>query len=371
MSLASPRLAPAAPVRSRSPLRRIGAAFLWTVLALIVVLGAPTLAQAQDPSGAGVGTSDPADALMTIDPAGARIGEPLTITLHVAHGVDETVVFPEIPAQWGDFEIATAAPPETLAGPEEAQTRLRMDATAWMTGTLRAPDVRVRLAAADGALRDLVVPGAAYTVRAVLQPQDLAPRPTRPPIEADLRPAWQRYLVAGLLVAALLGLLSFALRRALHRPEPEAALPAPSFNALDAHAQAHAMLDRAAAMGLPAVGRFRQHYSQVVDCLRHFLEVVHGVPALERTTRETARALRATPAIPADTAAALIALLSEADQVKFAGVRPGIATAEAAIPRARVLIDDLWAVRERPPAEDLAEETSDDPATEGPEAPRS
>jgi hypothetical protein len=131
------------------------------------------------------------------------------------------------------------------------------------------------------------------------------------------------------------------------------------------------MLDRAAAMGLPAEGRFRQHYSQVTDCLRQFLEVVHGVPALERTTRETKTALRATPAIPADTAAALIALLSEADQVKFAGGRPGIETAEAAIPRARVLIDDLWALRERPPAEDLADDPPDDPATEGPEASRS
>ncbi len=359
MSFFSWRHALASPVGSRSPLRRARAPFLLMAFALIAALCAPTLAQAQDPSGADAGTAQ-----MTIDPQGARIGEPLTITLAVAHGVDETVLFPELSAEWGDFEIASTAAPETLAGPNGAQTRLRVGATAWMTGSVRAPDVRVRLAAADGSLRSLVVPGAAYNVSAVLQPEDLAPRPSRPPIEADLRPAWQRYLVAGILVAALLGVLSVAVRRFFARPEPDEVLSTPSFDAQDAREQAHALLDRAEAMRLPAAGRFRQHYSQVTECLRAFLEVVHGVPALERTTRETDTALRATPAIPGDTAAALIAFLNEADQVKFAGWQPGIEAAEAAIPRARILIDGLWAVRTAPSVDTPADGAADAPAVD-------
>ena len=332
-------------------------------LALIASLGALSPVQAepqartlaQAPSGAAA-----PDALMSIEPSGARMGEPLTLTLAVAHRPDETVVFPELPVVWGDFEIGPPEPPETLSGPGGAQTRLRIRATAWMTGALRAPDVAVGLTAADGRSRELVVPGAAYAVAAVLQPGDLAPRSPRPPVAAELRPAWQRSLLAGLLLVALLGLLALSLRRAFAPAAREAEAEAPAFDTPDAHALAQAMLDRLAARDLPASGRFRQHYAQVTACLRHFLEGVHGVPALERTTRETAAALRNTPAVPADTAAALVAFLREADHVKFAGQRPEVATARAAIPRARTLVDALWAARPRP----VAEESPDDPARE-------
>lgn len=313
----------------------------------LVVAGALLPALGPAPRAGAMPRAQEAAARMEIEPEGARIGEPLTITLRVPLARDETALFPELPAELGDFEIVSRAQPRIVDGPAGVESVLRLGARAWTTGTLRASDVRVRIADADGGLRETRIPGLAYEVHGVLLPDDLVPRPMRPPLEVDLQPVWLSVGLALLFVAGLLAILFWALRRVLSRPVEPPAAPVPAFDPLTARDQAREVLDRIAAMGLLEAGHQREHYALVTDCLRHFLEVVHQVPALERTTRETDAALRAAPRVSARSAEDVLAILREADRVKFAGGRAEPRVAASLIPRVRAVLDRLWAERPR------------------------
>jgi hypothetical protein len=95
-----------------------------------------------------------------------------------------------------------------------------------------------------------------------------------------------------------------------------------------------AELDRIAALGLPARGDYKQHYTLVVDALRHYLEARYGIEAMDRTTFELMDVLERRR-VSVD---GLGPLLDEADLVKFAKFAPSTESAAAAINRAREMV---------------------------------
>ncbi len=95
-----------------------------------------------------------------------------------------------------------------------------------------------------------------------------------------------------------------------------------------------AELDRIAALGLPARGEYKQHYTLVVDTLRHYIERRYGVEAMDRTSFELVDALDRIR-VKVD---GLSPLLDEADLVKFAKFSPSTDSAAHAIERAREIV---------------------------------
>ena len=95
-----------------------------------------------------------------------------------------------------------------------------------------------------------------------------------------------------------------------------------------------AELERIAALNLPARGDYKQHYTLVVDTLRHYIEARYGVESMDRTTYELMDAL-GRHRVRVD---GLEPLLNEADLVKFAKFAPSPDNATAAVSRAREMV---------------------------------
>jgi hypothetical protein len=95
-----------------------------------------------------------------------------------------------------------------------------------------------------------------------------------------------------------------------------------------------AELERIAALNLPVRGDYKQHYTLVVDALRHYLEARYGVEAMDRTTFELMDVLNR-HRVRVD---GLEPLLNEADLVKFAKFAPTPESAAQAVSRAREMV---------------------------------
>ena len=156
--------------------------------------------------------------------------------------------------------------------------------------------------------------------------------------ELEQRPmsAWPAAALALVLIAAA-GFCARLRRRA--RPESVAIEPvSPVQPPPDGPYQvAMARLDRVEAERWPAGGKVALHYETVARILREYLEDAHEVGALERTTSELLWA------IPPHLGRGGLRdrcqeVLTEADLVKFAEVRPGPADADEFLGRARGLL---------------------------------
>jgi hypothetical protein len=165
------------------------------------------------------------------------------------------------------------------------------------------------------------------------------------PAPADLKPAlepprdWRPLLVAAAAAAAAAA-LGFWILRQLRRRRPHEAPPSPVRRAPLRPAWETALeeLDRIAAADHVGHGALARQYVEVTAVLRRYLEERYGVPALEQTTTELAESLRNTPLRP-EPAARVLALLREADLVKFAKADPAPADARAAETRAREAVN--------------------------------
>ena len=129
-----------------------------------------------------------------------------------------------------------------------------------------------------------------------------------------------------------------ARRRATRAPTTSRARPV-TVSPFD---RARAQLDEIEAARWPALGQVALHYERVADVLRRFLEEGLGVRASDRTTEELVWSLA--PELSDDgRCEECLALLEEADLVKFARLRPDEAAAARFLARAHALLDSWHA----------------------------
>ena len=170
------------------------------------------------------------------------------------------------------------------------------------------------------------------------EPAAPAPADLKPALAAprDWRPVW---IAAGsLAVATILGfVLLRRLRRLRRRPGvPQA--PRRSKRALrPAWEIALEELDRIAAADHVGKGQIARQYIEVTAVVRQYLEDRYGVPALESTTSDLRSFLDAA-ALGPDARTQVLALLGEADLVKFAKALPPQSAARASEERARAFV---------------------------------
>ena len=156
--------------------------------------------------------------------------------------------------------------------------------------------------------------------------------------EIDRRPApvWP-WVALPLALAAAAALVLRRRRSARSTPLPEPVAAAPPPPPPSPYDIALTQLDRVAAERWPAQGKVALHYEAVAQTLRQYLEDAHQVGALERTSSELLWAM------PPHLGRGGLRdrcheVLSQADLVKFAEVRPGPAAADEFLDQARHLL---------------------------------
>ena len=296
------------------------------LLALIVVC---TLLRVESVSA----QSLPVGVGLTVEPDSVTVGDPFTITLSANHSADYHVMFPRVPAAWGEFEIRSQRPLPTVDNSDGTLTSAtEIEAVLFKPGTHATPSLSVSVRRPDGTVIYKPARPIDVTVVSVLTPDDTEKRDIRPQVDIPVPAIWP-WAAGG---AATLGLLAvaggFLWRRKFmgdsslppqpQNPPAEAAL---------------AELDRIEALNLPAQARFEEHYILVANCLRQYIKGRFGIPALDLTTWQIKDMLttRRSRGVDLD---GFGQVLDESDLVKFARFLPGQDDAMTVIQQSRDLI---------------------------------
>jgi hypothetical protein len=161
--------------------------------------------------------------------------------------------------------------------------------------------------------------------RIALASEDVRPLKSQWEVPPDYL-KWGAIALAALALAAAIVWWVRRRRRRVMAAAPEVRLP-PDYIAL-------AELERIAGLGLVERGELKSYYTLVADVVRHYLTARFGVESMDRTTHELMDEL-AQRRIEVD---GLHALLSEADLVKFAKLKPEASFALRAIDEARAIV---------------------------------
>lgn len=286
-----------------------------------------------------IGLAGAVEASATLESDSVGVGEPVLLTVSlrpVPPAVD--VVFPELP---DSGQLAALGPPRVVIS-EPGVRSARYTLVAWQIGELTVTGSAIRLLA-DGAEQAIPFPGLTLQVTSVLPDEaDLETVAWRPP--ADVVGAnWstaEMASAAGLLLLLLAGAVVYLRRRGRATPVPRPEPMAPRERALVG-------LDMLARHGLIEAGEFKGFYSALSLILRRFLAETEGRWSLDLTTIQLMSRVGEDGVTEADVRA-LEALLSQADLVKFAGLRPAPAEAEATLKVARGWIEG-FVRKEAPP----------------------
>jgi hypothetical protein len=242
----------------------------------------------------------------------ARVGDVVPVAIRVTAGPGERILLPDtLPLGGTDVENA-ARVRERVDTLEDGRVQVAglYSVTPWRPGTVELPELVVRIASADGAVRVVTVPLPSFEVGSVLPADAAVLEPM--PAKGVIGPSFAWWPFALLLLAILaLGLLAW---RWLRRDRP--AVAGPAVPAVPPRARALAALDRAHAAGLIESGEWKDFYTRISHALREYLEAIHPAWGEDLTTSELLARIRVD--MGPDEAAAVARLLRPADQVKFA-----------------------------------------------------
>lgn len=276
------------------------------------------------------------------------VGERFEVAVAIERAAGVQTLFPEPPgAASGASDPLEAGEAELLAlhrFPPEIHGEVRLDSAVYEAATFaldsaRVGPVRLRLVA-GGDTVEVAAPSAFVGVRSVVptgaeEPQGLAPL-------AEFPRAWGPWLLAALLVLALLAGIWWGLRRRRASADTSALPP---------HEEVVVRLDRLGAARPHTPDAVKPFYVELSDALRTYLARSLGVPAREVTTRELLALLEANEHVPAESRDALADVLRHSDLVKFAEAVPTEAAHEAALARARQAVEPIEAALHPEPAE--------------------
>ena len=303
-------------------------------LVLIYLVISPSAIRAQT-------DADPVHTEWTIGDApenGWTVGDRIPLRLDVTYPSGVTVTLPELPTQWGPFEVLEQTTLDPVENDDGTFTAVReATVTLWAPGDHQAPPLAVRYRDAGEQLYESPVSPLTLTVVSVLDAGEREKRDLKPQVSLPRPPLWP-WILGGLLLAALAGSGGWLLLSRLRQRTMPASVPLDPLDARSPEEIAYSELNRIAALDLPVQGAFKRHYTLVADCMRTYVEGRYRIPALDRTTAELGVELRQAR-VDRDHVSLLRDLLSEADLVKFAKVHPQIKRARDAVAQARHIVD--------------------------------
>ena len=309
------------------------AAVLFAAVALFLygVGAAPALAQ-MTPVGVG----------LTIDKTSVTVGDVFTLTLSANHPAGYHVAFPDVPAQWGGFEVRDVTPlPAVVEADGAVTSAIEIRAALFEPGVHSTPALSVAVRRPDGSVIHRPARPIEIEVESVLSEGANELRDIRPQADVPFPIAWP-WTVGGAAALAALTLLAvrFWRRRIATRASAAASAPLTPLEA------ALAELDRLERLDLPGESRYNEHYTMLADCLREYLFGQFRIPAPELTTAQTVSVLSRRPVSSANVDD-FEGVLEEADLVKFARLAPNAGEARNAVSTARRVVAELTATPSR------------------------
>ncbi len=277
------------------------------------------------------------------------VGDRFTLTLVALHGFETTPSFPDPSAGetvYGDVEVlGVAASGGRALGADNSGTRLDSvvyEATTFALDTAYVPALSIVFSGnADTfsvATPPLILPVSSLVPSEAEGIKDLAP------LVEFASPVWP-YVLLGLAMLVLVGLLIYYLRERRRPPEPEPPPPPsePRVSPYEAAIKRLRLLEKAS---LDAPAEIKPFFVELSDLLRTYLEEGLGVPALERTTRELMgefenRTVRYK--LPGGAPQRVYGILELSDLVKFAEVKPPGAQSRMALDETRKTVDVIEA----------------------------
>lgn len=290
--------------------------------------------------------------LLSTETPSFNVGDRIALDVTVRHPEMYRVIAPDIIGEWGELEVLDVVP---LAiepnGDGSETTRMRLMMTAWETRTYATPQLTLSVSNAEGDLLAISAESINLTVVSVLDPQDLALRDIKPQaMIEDLSPLLRRLMI-GIMVALVIAGASIYLFYRNRKIEEAIALE-PVADLRPANMIALQEIDEVEQRNLLEEGRFNEHYTQIADALRRYLERGYSLSAMEATTFEIRRMLRGESQLDSGTRQKLISILQSADLVKFARAKPDLKAAQLLPGRARAFVRDSHAqLQPEPPVD--------------------
>ena len=271
-------------------------------------------------------------ASLTADRGELTIGDPVQLTLEVAHPAGYQVIIPKLEQSWGEFEVQRQSGTETLPdGDGTETTRQILTVTLFRPGTFETPPLPLTVSDGAGQVTEAVASPVSLTVVPVLAEGDTSLKDIRPQAELVLPASWTAVILGSAAAAAIAGGGFWLYRRKRNHGRAAIDNRTPDQVAFDE-------LDRIDDLELPQRGRFKEHYTLVNDCLRTYIEQQFLVHAFDRTTSELKVSLSQSKMSP-EHARLFIDLFSDSDFVKFAKLRPDLREAHLLTAEARTLVD--------------------------------
>ena len=269
------------------------------------------------------------------------VGDPFTITLSATYPPDHFVIFPQVESDWGEFEVRNQTSVPTAQNEDGTVTSsIQIEAVLFSTGDIPTPELSVAIRKPDGEVINRPARPIDIKVASISDGDEL--KDIKPQAKLNVPPdplsvARDNPRLAMLTLAGGIGLAALVIL--LWRRRQDSAIPVPGTPAEIALRE----LDRIASMPLVSDSDFKERYTLVSDCLRHYLWSQFGLPAPELTTRQTLRNLDS-PQFSDTQTDEIAALLEECDLVKFARFLPGDEDANRIIERSREFVRDTGIV---------------------------
>lgn len=262
-----------------------------------------------------------------VSPTTAKVGDVVTLDIHVDHPLVLAVDPPAFAKDLGDFEVRTSTRLPVQINGDRGIDRFQAELQAFTTGQHKLPGLDVPYRDSMGHQSVVRTPELVVTIEDV---------PAGPNDKGDIRgivgalgpaalsPWW--WLLALSLIFAICFLLWRKRERARLGPPPPPPVPADE--------EALTKLRDLQASSLLAAGKIKEFYSAISETLRGYLERGFQVPALERTTSELMRDLRKKQPVASERQIDLKQILEDCDLVKFAKYRPDTKEAEEKLAQA-------------------------------------
>ena len=275
--------------------------------------------------------------MFTADREEMTVGDIATFTLEATYPSGYQPILPELPQQWGRFEVRDQSPSLIHANDDGTETITRViEATLFVPGPHQPPELEVSFRDPEGQLKVKFVAPLPMTVTPVLAADDTELRDIRPQADLPVPPRWP-WILAGLLLLAVLGVGIYMLLRRLW---PERMGAAPAVDNRTPYQIVQDELTRISRLDLPGQSLFKQHYTLVADALRRYLEGEYRMSALDRTTGEVRFALADGPIQQAGSQE-VIRFLSVCDLVKFTQLSPELDMARGSTAEVRKLVERI------------------------------
>ena len=244
------------------------------------------------------------------------LGDEIRLLVQVDRPRKFTVTVPSDQLRLDPFEVKRLEVSPFVEGKNRVRETFVITLTVFELGDLQVPPVMVRYKGETGKEGYLLGPPVAVKVVSVgkkaSDKDDI--RPIRGPVSLSLRAI--RIFILSLLAALLSVLLAVKIiLRIRHQRQMDLE------SRLPPHERAMLELERLQKKGLAQAERVKEHYSELADILRRYLQRQFQIEALEQTSFEITRSLKE-KAFAGEAVSKASELLEQSDLVKFAKFVP-------------------------------------------------